>query len=101
MWEFFTNQGVINLPMTDCEAIARNCYRRMCETIDAAVIEAARLRMNVPPLFASTPDWHNAEAAIDAAVGRNDYAQTIDLCDDYERRAAAYCERFLAKARRA
>ena len=101
MWEFSTNQGVIALPMTDCEAFARNAYRRMVERINVTLADAARSHIRIPPLFASTPDWYQAEAEIDAAASQNDYAKTIDLCEAYETRVAAYCQRFLEKARRA
>ena len=101
MWYFSTNQGPVELPMRDAEAIARNAYRRVCERIDETIAEAANLRLNVPAEFASTEAWYAAEAAIDAATSKNNFAQALELCEEYERRAEAYCRKFLEMSKRA
>lgn len=101
MRTFTTNQGVIQLPLSECESVARDAYRRVCALIANTLQRAADLRIGVPAQFADAQEWHDAEAAIDRAVGQSEKEKVVNLCADYESRATVYCRSFLAKARRA
>jgi hypothetical protein len=84
-------------PLNAAEVIARATYRRINDSITDFFRDLGGVE-NLPAAFDVTNEgWVEAQRQIDEAAAAFDIEKTIKLCQEYERRALAYFDRWRKK----